>query len=103
MLQNASDARRAITLAGGGPAAGLHIGVLLALDEFNQQHAANKINFDVWALSCIGAWVGIVYHRSDPNRPQNKSKAQRTEEFFRDLIFRDDDGYKNYPVNQAFG
>ena len=36
--------RRAITLGGGGPAAGLHIGVLDAL-------AADDIKFDIWALS----------------------------------------------------
>src|ERR1044071_8379946 len=50
--------KRAICLAGGGPAAGLHIGVLEGL-------AAKGIKFtresDVWALSCIGAWVGILY------------------------------------------
>jgi predicted acylesterase/phospholipase RssA len=45
--------KRAITLAGGGPAAGLHIGVLERL-------ANAEIKFDVWALSCIGAWVGLV-------------------------------------------
>ena len=48
--------KRAITLGGGGPAAGLHIGVLEAL-------ADEDITFDVWALSCIGAWVGIVYNQ----------------------------------------
>jgi len=40
--------KRAICLAGGGPAAGLHIGVLESLKK-------NGIDFDVWALSCIGA------------------------------------------------
>ena len=49
--------KRAITLGGGGPAAGLHIGVLEAL----QSHP--EITFDVWSLSCIGAWVGIVYNQ----------------------------------------
>ena len=48
--------KRAITLGGGGPAAGLHIGVLEAL-------VTADIKFDVWALSCIGAWVGIVYNQ----------------------------------------
>ncbi len=51
--------KRAITLAGGGPAAGLHIG---ALDRLNKEN----IKFDVWALSCIGAWVGLVYNQCDP-------------------------------------
>ena len=53
-MPNNGKPRRAITLGGGGPAAGLHIGVLDALANAN-------ITFDVWSLSCIGAWVGIVY------------------------------------------
>jgi predicted acylesterase/phospholipase RssA len=42
--------RRAIALGGGGPAAGLHIGVLEAF-----ANAEPEITFDVWSLSCIGA------------------------------------------------
>jgi predicted acylesterase/phospholipase RssA len=63
--------KRAITLGGGGPAAGLHIGVLEAL-------ANADITFDVWALSCIGAWVGIVYHvynPTDEDRAINQTSA----------------------------
>ena len=82
--------KRAITLAGGGPAAGLHIGVLKALEE-------NEIKFDVWALSCIGAWVGIVYNKFD------RDNANQTERFFRDNIFRSDDSYSRFPINSVFG
>ena len=53
--------KRAICLAGGGPAAGLHIGVLQGL----KNHGVDFNNSDaVWALSCIGAWVGIVYNQA---------------------------------------
>jgi predicted acylesterase/phospholipase RssA len=82
--------RRAITLGGGGPAAGLHIGVLEAL-------AAKNITFDVWALSCIGAWVGIVYNQFD------KDQVEQTYQFFRDGVFRDDESYKRFPINTVFG
>jgi predicted acylesterase/phospholipase RssA len=82
---------RAITLAGGGPAAGLHIGVLQRLEE-------EGIEFDVWALSCIGAWVGIVYQQFDPPH-----RGRQTYEFFRDQVFRDDEGYDRFPINKAFG
>ena len=82
--------KRAITLGGGGPAAGLHVGVLEAL-------AGRGINFDVWALSCIGAWVGIVYNQFD------KDNVERTYEFFRDNVFRDDESYKRFPINTVFG
>ena len=88
--------KRAITLGGGGPAAGLHIGVLEAL-------AKAGITFDVWALSCIGAWVGIVYNHFDDKVVANKDRAQKTYEFFRDGVFRDNEGYKRFPINTVFG
>jgi predicted acylesterase/phospholipase RssA len=83
--------KRAITLAGGGPAAGLHIGVLEALDKAG-------LKFDVWALSCIGAWVGLVYNQCDPGK-----EVEQTYEFFRDGVFRDDQTYSRFPINSVFG
>jgi predicted acylesterase/phospholipase RssA len=44
--------KRAIALAGGGPAAALHIG---ALEYLREQGIAFDKRDDVWALSCIGA------------------------------------------------
>jgi predicted acylesterase/phospholipase RssA len=87
--------KRAITLGGGGPAAGLHIGVLDAL-------ATAGITFDVWSLSCIGAWVGIVYNQFD-DEVGNKARATLTHEFFKDHVFRDDESYKRFPINSVFG
>jgi len=84
--------KRAITLGGGGPAAGLHIGILEAL----QSHP--EINFDVWSLSCIGAWVGIVY-----NQFEGRDKAGQTLRFFKDRVFRDDESYERFPINSVFG
>src|SRR5437868_481285 len=86
--------KRAIALGGGGPAAGLHIGVLEAL-------ANADIGFDVWALSCIGAWVGIVYNQFDAI--ENKARAEKTYQFFKHGVFRDDEGYKRFPINTVFG
>src|SRR6266567_3931735 len=84
---------RAICLAGGGPAAGLHIGVLKGLEE-------NGIKFnnegDVWALSCIGAWVGIIYNQATEDR-----EIEETITFFRD-VFRDDKSFKSFPANTVF-
>jgi predicted acylesterase/phospholipase RssA len=88
--------KRAITLGGGGPAAGLHIGVLKALAE-------KEITFDVWALSCIGAWVGIVYNQFDRDKVKNEDRAELTYKFFRDNVFRDDEGYERFPINKVFG
>ncbi|MGF1474386.1 MAG: patatin-like phospholipase family protein [Geminicoccaceae bacterium] len=82
--------KRAITLAGGGPAAGLHIGALKRFEEAG-------ITFDVWALSCIGAWVGIIY-----NQFKRDEKALATEGFFRENIFRDDLSYSRFPINKVF-
>ena len=84
--------KRAITLGGGGPAAGLHIGILEAL----QSHP--EITFDVWSLSCIGAWVGIVY-----NQCVGVNKADQTHQFFKDHVFRDDESYERFPINAVFG
>jgi predicted acylesterase/phospholipase RssA len=84
--------KRAITLGGGGPAAGLHIGILEAL----QSHP--EITFDVWSLSCIGAWVGIVY-----NQFEEPDKAGKTHQFFKEHVFRDDESYERFPINSVFG
>jgi len=51
----------------------------------------------VWALSCIGAWVGIVYNQFD------NDQAEQTYQFFKDKIFRDDESYKRFPINKVFG
>jgi len=87
--------KRAITLAGGGPAAGLHIGVLERLHEAGIKFDSKD---DVWALSCIGAWVGLVYNQCDLGK-----EVEQTYEFFRDGIFRDDASYSRFPVNTVFG
>jgi predicted acylesterase/phospholipase RssA len=84
--------KRAITLGGGGPAAGLHIGVLEALESHPD------IKFGVWSLSCIGAWVGIVYNQFD-----GSDKARQTLNFFKNYIFRDDESYERFPINSVFG
>jgi predicted acylesterase/phospholipase RssA len=83
--------KRAIALGGGGPAAGLHIGILKRLNEA-------EITFNVWALSCIGAWVGIVYNQYDQERD-----VKQTYDFFHDYVFRDDASYERFPINTAFG
>ena len=80
--------KRAIALAGGGPAAGFHIGVLRALEKY-------EMTFDVWSLSCIGAWVGVHYN-------QCSGKASQTHDFFSEHAFRDTESYRGFPVNKAF-
>lgn len=87
--------KRAITLAGGGPAAGLHIGALKALEEAG-------IQFDVFALSCVGAWVGIVYNTRLEQDAQGRGRADQTYHFFEKYCFRDDDSYEWFPLNRAF-
>jgi predicted acylesterase/phospholipase RssA len=86
--------KRAITLGGGGPAAGLHIGILEAF----QSDRTIDFEFDVWSLSCIGAWVGIVYNQFD-----GPDKAGKTLKFFKDHVFRDDESYERFPINSVFG
>jgi predicted acylesterase/phospholipase RssA len=83
--------KRAITLAGGGPTAGLHIGILKRLVEA-------EITFDVWGLSCIGAWVGLVYNQCDKGK-----EVEQTYQFFKNGVFRDDVSYSRFPINSVFG
>jgi predicted acylesterase/phospholipase RssA len=85
--------KRAITLGGGGPAAGLHIGALERL-------ANAGITFDVWALSCIGAWVGLVNNQFDGTPSE---QAEKTHASFRDGVFRNDMSYSRFPINTVFG
>ena len=87
-----ANARRAITLAGGGPEAALHIGAL----AFFEREA--KVRFDIWALSCVGAWVGIYYNQCEEGK-----QAEQTRKFFREQIYRDNLSYSRFPVNAVFG
>lgn len=85
------EKKRAIALAGGGPVVGLHIGALRRLNEA-------KMNFDVWALSCIGEWAGAVYNQFDDDKDLTKTEA-----FFRHSVFRSDVSYSRFPINNVFG
>lgn len=82
--------KRAICLAGGGPAVGLSLGALKRL------HEEEDIRFDVWSLACIGAWLGIVWNQAEPGHEVETSEA-----FFR-KIFRPDDVYDRFPIAAAF-
>jgi len=95
-LEGGTNGEESVTLGGGGPAAGLHIGVLEAL-------ATAGITFDVWALSCIGAWVGIVYNQFDGEKVRDKDRAEQTYQFFKNGVFRDDESYERFPINTVFG
>src|SRR5262245_31730348 len=85
--------KRAICLGGGGPAVGLHIGALESLK-------ANGIDFgnerSVWALSWIGAWVGVLY-----NQAKSGAEIEETYEFF-EGVFRDDQSFQSFPTNTIF-
>jgi predicted acylesterase/phospholipase RssA len=91
-LEQHDEEKRAICLAGGGPAAGLHIGVLEGLRKHGIRF--NNPN-SVWALSCIGAWVGVIYNQAKGD------KLEKTKEFFRG-VFRDDKSFESFPVNTIF-
>jgi predicted acylesterase/phospholipase RssA len=71
----------------------LHIGVLQGLKE-------RGVDFDnedsVWALSCIGAWVGIIY-----NQAKDRKGLEATQEFFRN-VFREDESFRSFPTNTIF-
>ncbi|MBX9635378.1 MAG: patatin-like phospholipase family protein [Magnetospirillum sp.] len=82
--------KRAIALAGGGPAVGLSIGTLKRL------HEEADIHFDVWTLACIGAWLGIVWNQAEPG-----TEVDTSVDFFKG-IFRPDNVYDKFPIASAF-
>src|SRR5262249_24635593 len=55
-----------------------------------------RLTFDVWSLSCIGAWLGCVYHAA----PKGSGIAV-AEEFFR-AVGRPDRLYSKFPVPTPF-
>ena len=81
--------KRAIALAGGGPAVGLSIGALRALKRA-------RIEFDVWSCSCVGSWLGVVYNQADPGK-----EIETATQFFKD-IFRPDEEYARFPIAGVF-
>ena len=83
--------KRALTLAGGGPAVGIGLGFLQALEEFPE------IDFDVWSLSCVGAWLGCLYHVS----PDRAKKLEYVAKLMRDF-FRPDAVYEKFPCPTVF-
>lgn len=82
--------KRAIALAGGGPAVGLSIGALKRLDE------EPDIQFDVVSTACIGAWLAATYYQA----PAGQGIAS-TEGFFR-KVFQPDDYYARFPIAPVF-
>src|SRR4051812_9034250 len=84
--------KRALVLGGGGPACGLQIGALRRLAEAG-------ILFDVWSLSCIGAWVGIIINQSPDSDPAIRVK--HAYEWFT-KVFQPDYVCAAHPANPAF-
>ena len=85
--------KRAICLGGGGPAVGLHIGALEGLKKRGIDFG-NKSS--VWALSCIGAWAGVIY-----NQAERGQEIETIYNFFHD-IFRDNKSFESFPTNTIF-
>jgi len=82
--------KRAITLAGGGPAAGLSVGALERLQE------DARIRFDVWSSACVGAWTMVAYHTADRGQEIAQTKA------FYHRVFRPDAWYDRFPIASVF-
>ena len=85
--------KRAICLGGGGPAVGLHIGALDSLKVHGIEFGNER---GVWALSCIGAWAGVLYNQAKAGR-----EIEETYRFF-EGIFRDDRSFSSFPTNTVF-
>ena len=82
--------KRAICLGGGGPARGF-------AHRRPGRPESRGIDFgnahSVWALSCIGAWAGVIYNQAEKGR-----EIEETYRFFDD-VFRDDKSFQSFPTN----
>ncbi len=92
---NASTKKRALTFAGGGPAVGIGLGVLRALQE------SPAIEFEVWSLSCVGAWLGCLYHVSPKPKRTRQDKLKYVEGLM-EGFFREDRVYDKFPCPTVF-
>lgn len=88
-MESMGQLKRAIALGGGGPAVGLGLGALKRLDEAG-------LNFDVWSLSCIGAWLGCAYQSA----PRGTG-MDHAEKFFRSIA-RPDAVNRHFPIPTPF-
>jgi len=92
--------RRAVAFGGGGPAVGISVGFLRALDEWNAAMDENKqphrrIDFPVWMAGCVGGWLTCLYHLCRQPKAGNVEKQIRT-------FFRNDLMYDKYPSPTTF-
>jgi len=85
--------KRAISLAGGGPAVGLSLGALkkLCVEE--------KIEFDVYTTACIGAWVATTFNMG--HKAPVDQRYETSLNFFKQ-VFRPDDQYARFPIATIF-
>jgi len=88
-VESKTRIRRAIALGGGGPAVGLGLGALKRLEEAG-------LTFDVWSMSCIGAWLGCVYHAAPKG-----TGIEVAEDFFH-AVGRPDRLYSKFPIPTPF-
>src|SRR5262249_16751832 len=90
-----SPKKRALTLAGGGPAVGIGLGILRALNDFPE------IEFKVWSMSCVGAWLGCLYHASPKPKRTDADKLKYVQSRM-ESFFRPDEIYDNFPCPTVF-
>jgi predicted acylesterase/phospholipase RssA len=82
--------KRAIVIGGGGPAVGLALGALKRLEE------VPELNFDVWSLSSVGSWLGLVYNAAEEGRRFASALA------FFEQVMRPDEVYSHFPIPTLF-
>lgn len=98
--------RRALALGGGGPAVGVSVGFLLALEEWNdaceqRRESHKRIDFPVWLGGSVGAWLAVLYHISEEQQFGSPKRAERARQWMR-LFFRDASTYRLFPAPVTF-
>ena len=95
---------RALALGGGGPAVGISIGFLLALQDWNDAEKkkgakGRPIEFPTWVAGCVGGWLACLYHLCDAKG--KTSRASQVEDMVRGF-FREDNMYEMFPCPKTF-
>jgi hypothetical protein len=99
---HARKPKRAVSFGGGGPAVGISVGFLLALEDFNREMLEQGrekavIEFPIWFAGCVGGWLTCLYHLCGPKGSQAREVKKQIEAFFREREM-----YEHFPAPTTF-
>jgi hypothetical protein len=100
----AREPQRAVSFGGGGPAVGISVGFLLALEEFNDRNPKKAIEFPVWFAGCVGGWLTCMYHLCEFDDNRRKAGIGKAEAVRKKIegFFRESAMFDRFPTPTTF-